>query len=90
MATTYEVIFLGNLSKIDILEGNELAENASAILGTYGTSTAPLSGQVRTLSSNSLSLDDNTAYDTNNLLFLYAGRRRHGHPLRKRSCLCDV
>lgn len=78
MPTTYEVIFLGTLSKIDTLEGNEVAENAAGILGTYGTSTTPLSGQVRTLSSNSLSWDDNTAYDSNNLFFGYDSFRING------------
>ncbi len=78
MPTTYEVIFLGTLSNIDTLEGNEVAENAAGILGTYGTSTTPLSGQVRTLSSNSLSFDDSTAYDANNLFFGYDSFRING------------
>lgn len=66
MPTTYEVIFLGTLPKIDTTQGNELAENAAGILGTYGTSTTPLSGQVRTLSANDTTEDEDDTYDTDN------------------------
>ena len=66
MATTYEVIFLGTLPKIDTTQGNEFAENAAGILGTYGTSTSPLSGQVRTLSANDTTEDEDETYDTDN------------------------
>ena len=66
MATTFEVIFIGTLAKIDTTQGNETVENAAGILGTYGSSTTPLSSQVRTLSSNSLSEDDNSTYDLDN------------------------
>lgn len=66
MATTFEVIFLGTLSKIDPTQDNEVAENASGILGTYGTSSAPLSSRVVTLSADRLSEDANDSYDTDN------------------------
>ncbi|MFA8385473.1 MAG: Hint domain-containing protein [Pelagibaca sp.] len=66
MATTFEVIFLGTLPRIDTVQGNEFVENATGLLGTYGTSTAPLSNSVETLSPVRLTEDDNDTYDTDN------------------------
>jgi Ca2+-binding RTX toxin-like protein len=66
MATTFEVIFLGKLALIDTTQGNEIVENAAGILGTYGASGSPLSGQVRTLSADRLTEDENTTYDVDN------------------------
>lgn len=66
MATTFDVIFLGRLPLIDTTQGNEIAENAAGLLGSYGTAANPLSGSVQTLSAERLSEDDNTTYDTDN------------------------
>lgn len=66
MPTSFEVIFLGTLPRIDLVQGDEVSENAAAILGTYGSTASPLSAQIRTLSANSLSEDDNSTYDVDN------------------------
>ncbi len=66
MSTSYEVIFLGTLARIDPTQNNEVAENAVGILGTYGSADIPLSSRVRTLSADRLSEDDNATYDTDN------------------------
>lgn len=66
MATTFEVIYLGSLPLIDTVQNNEIVENASGILGSYGTTAAPLSGRVQTLSAERLSEDDNDSYDLDN------------------------
>lgn len=64
--TSYEVISLGILAKIDTTQGNEVVENAGGILGTYGSAASPLSGQVQTLSAHNLLEDDNASYDLDN------------------------
>lgn len=66
MATTFEVIYLGTLPVMDTTQGNEIAENAAGLLGTYGTVTDPLHANVQTLSSERLTEDDNSTYDTDN------------------------
>ncbi|MBO6885205.1 MAG: Hint domain-containing protein [Marivita sp.] len=66
MATTFDVIFLGTLPLIDTTQGNEIAENAAGLLGSYGTAASPLSENVQTLSANFLGFDDNATYDTDN------------------------
>ncbi|TCO68856.1 Hint domain-containing protein [Rhodovulum euryhalinum] len=67
MATTsFDVIYLGLLPRIDTTQGNETAENAAGILGTYGSTTDPLFSDVSTLVSTRLSEDDDTTYDTDN------------------------
>lgn len=66
MPTSYEVIFLGNLAKIDTTQGNESVENAAGILGSYGTSSDPLASHVHNLTADRLSEDDNDSYDTDN------------------------
>lgn len=66
MATSFEVIFLGTLPLIDTTQSNEVVESAAGILGSYGTSNTPLSGQVRTLSADRLTEDDNASYDLDN------------------------
>jgi Ca2+-binding RTX toxin-like protein len=66
MATTFDVLFLGTLPLIDTVQGNEIAENAAGLLGSYGTVANPLSENVQTLSAERLSEDDNTTYDTDN------------------------
>ncbi|WP_300588987.1 Hint domain-containing protein [Marivita sp.] len=66
MATTFDVIFLGTFPLIDTTQGNEIAENAAGLLGSYGTAANPLSENVETLSPERLTEDDNTTYDTDN------------------------
>jgi Ca2+-binding RTX toxin-like protein len=66
MPTSFEVIFLGTLPLIDTVQGDEDMENAAALLGTYGTSSAPLSSQIRNLTADRLSEDDNNSYDVDN------------------------
>ena len=66
MPTTFEVIYLGTLSQIDTSQGDETAESASAILGSYGSAAAPLYSQIRTLSAVDLSEDANSSYDFDN------------------------
>ncbi len=70
MATTFDVLFLGTLPLIDTVQGNEIAENAAGLLGSYGTVANPLSENVQTLSANFLGFDDNATYDTDNRDFL--------------------
>lgn len=70
MATTFDVLFLGTLPLIDTTQGNEIAENAAGLLGSYGTAVDPLSENVQTLSANFLGFDDNATYDTDNRDFL--------------------
>ncbi|KEJ97761.1 Ca2+-binding protein, RTX toxin-related [Pseudosulfitobacter pseudonitzschiae] len=66
MPTSYEVIFLGTLAKIDPTQSNEVVENAAGILGTHGSANDPLSSHVHNLSAERLSEDDNDTYDTDN------------------------
>ncbi|MBM2294229.1 Hint domain-containing protein [Sulfitobacter pseudonitzschiae] len=66
MPTSFEVIFLGTLARIDPIQNNEVAENAAGILGTHGSVNDPLSGHVRNLSAERLSEDANDTYDTDN------------------------
>ena len=66
MPTSFEVIFLGTLPRIDTTQGNEVAENAAGILGTYGSAANPLNNNVRFLTAERLSEDDNSTYDTDN------------------------
>lgn len=66
MPTSFEVIFLGTLPLIDTTQGNEVAENAAGILGTYGSGANPLYNNVQFLTANVLTEDDNSTYDTDN------------------------
>jgi Ca2+-binding RTX toxin-like protein len=66
MATTFDVLFLGTLPLIDTTQGNEIAENAAGLLGSYGSAVDPLSENAQTLSANFLGFDDNATYDTDN------------------------
>ena len=45
MATSFEVLFLGNLPLIDTSEGDQFVSQAAVAswLGTYGSQTSPLS-----------------------------------------------
>ncbi|MDG3041891.1 Hint domain-containing protein [Roseicyclus marinus] len=66
MATSFEVIFLGTLPLIDTTQGNEVAENAAGILGTYGSTANPLNSNIRFLTPERLTEDANDTYDTDN------------------------
>ena len=66
MPTSFEVIFLGTLPLIDTTQGNEVAENAAGILGTYGSGANPLYNNVQFLTAERLSEDENETYDTDN------------------------
>nr|MCU0800992.1 hypothetical protein [Paracoccaceae bacterium] len=66
MPTSFEVIFLGTLAKIDTTQGNETMENAAGLLGSYGTAGSPLHGAIRNLTAGSLSEDDGATYDVDN------------------------
>ncbi len=66
MATSFEVIFLGTLPLIDTTQGNEVAENAAGILGTYGSAANPLNSNVQFLTAERLTEDANDTYDTDN------------------------
>lgn len=66
MPTSFEVIFLGTLPRIDTTQGNETAENAGGLLGTYGSTANALHNNVRFLTADRLSEDDNSTYDTDN------------------------
>ncbi|MEJ6395627.1 Hint domain-containing protein [Gymnodinialimonas sp. 2305UL16-5] len=68
MPTTFNVIFLGNNPDLDTTEGNNLAENASALVGqTFGGFGNALSGNIRQLTpvggGRRFDTDGNTYYD---------------------------
>jgi len=51
MATTFDVLHLGNFASIDPTEGNEFAENASVLVGeTIGGPGAPVYNTIRSFS----------------------------------------
>ena len=66
MPTSYEVLYLGQLPLIDTVQGDEIAENAAALLGTYGSAGNPLYDRIRNLSPVRLSEDANDTYDVDN------------------------
>ncbi len=70
MATTFNVIYLSQSSEqLDTFEGNDNAENASALVGrTHGTFEDPLYDRVQVFSpgSNGYGDSDPTAYDSDN------------------------
>ena len=66
MATSYEVIYLGNYGLIDADKHDETAELAENLLGSYGSGTSPLYSQVKNLTPERLSEDDNDTYDVDN------------------------
>jgi hypothetical protein len=64
MPTTFDVISLGNLADIDTIEGNNLAENASALVGlTFGGVGDPLFNDFVSFSPVG---DPGSAYDQDN------------------------
>lgn len=66
MATTFEVLYLGQLSQIDTDQTNKIAENAAGILGTYGSAGAPLYDYIATVSPNSQTQGPSTTYASSN------------------------
>ena len=69
MPTTFNVISLGIQAIIDPTEGNETAENASALVGqTFGSAAAPLHQNIQTLAPGTTGFTGGTvdAYDQNN------------------------
>ena len=65
-STSFKVIYLGQLARIDSVNGNDYVENAGALLGTHGSSTRPLYNSIYNLSATDLTEDDNDSYDTDN------------------------
>ena len=67
MPTTFNVIYLGIHADMDTTEGNDIAENAAALVGlTFGGFGNALSGQIQTLSpgtSRQFTQNGNTYYD---------------------------
>ena len=66
MALNYEVIYLGQLSRIDTFQGDDHMEGAGLILGSYGSDTDPLYNRVGYLEAGRLSEDANDTYDVDN------------------------
>jgi hypothetical protein len=67
MPTTFNVFQLGVQPVIDPTEGNDTAENASALVGlTFGAQGSPLLGSAAVLSAGSFTGGNATAYDMNN------------------------
>ena len=68
MATTYEVLFLGNIAALDPTEGNTVSENAASIVGTtFGSAGDPLAfGSQQVMSPVDTSSVDPNAYDKDN------------------------
>ncbi|MFN3663539.1 Hint domain-containing protein [Yoonia sp.] len=61
MATTFNVFYLGVHAIIDPIEGNQIAENASALVGlTVGDASNPLFNNLQTLSPGSVRFDQPT------------------------------
>ena len=70
MATTFDVLYLGTVAALDPTEGNIIAENAGAIVGTtFGSSGDPLNTHIHTLTPGTTSYTGgqlNDAYDVDN------------------------
>ncbi|MEY8882386.1 Hint domain-containing protein [Donghicola sp. XS_ASV15] len=66
MATTFEVLYLGNLSLIDTDTNDEIAENAAGILGSYGSEGAPLYDEISTFEKLNTKQDADDTYDVDN------------------------
>lgn len=71
MPTTWNTIYIGQLSIIDPTEGNDLAESASSLLGTYGGTNDKLFDEIVSLqttniggSPGQLEQNNNVAGDT--------------------------
>lgn len=66
MSTTFQVMYLGRLAIIDSTQGNETAENADAILGSYFDAGNPAYNYTTELTAGRLSEDANDTYDVDN------------------------
>lgn len=66
MALVYEAIYLGNYAAIDPTEGNSSSENASSLLGTYGSVATPLYDERVTIDTDGVDGGAAGAWDTNN------------------------
>lgn len=67
MATfNFSVIHLGNIGDLDPLDGDAVAENQSALLGTYYDAADPAAGHIASLTANDANLDG--LVDSNDLL----------------------
>lgn len=66
MSTTFQVMYLGTLARIDTTQGNETAENAAGILGSYYNAGNPAYNWIGQLSALNLNEDANDTYDTDN------------------------
>ncbi len=66
MSTTFQVMYLGTLARIDTVQGDETAESASAILGTYYDAGNPAYNWIGELSALDLTEDSNSTYDFDN------------------------
>lgn len=68
MATTYEVLYLGNVAALDPTEGNLVSENAASIVGTtFGSADAPLAyGSQRVMSPVDTTDGDPNQYNKDN------------------------
>lgn len=65
MATTFQVLYLGNLAEIDTAEGNTIAENAGDLVGLeFGDAATPLAQSIATWAPAG---DADSNYDTDNL-----------------------
>ncbi|SEK68683.1 Ca2+-binding protein, RTX toxin-related [Roseivivax marinus] len=65
-STDFDIISLGLLPRIDTTEGNDTAENASALLGLHGSAYDPLFDRIQSLSAVDTSTGDLGLYDSNN------------------------
>ncbi|MEY8880750.1 Hint domain-containing protein [Donghicola sp. XS_ASV15] len=66
ISSTFQVLYLGQLSLIDTVQGDETAENAAGILGSYYDSGNPAYDHTHQLTADRLSEDDNDTYDVDN------------------------
>lgn len=66
VSSTFQVLYLGQLALIDSVQGDETAENAGAILGTYYDSNDPAYDHTYELTADRLTEDANDTYDVDN------------------------
>ena len=62
VGNTFSVFSLGNFADIDPIETNGISENASSLLGTYGSNAAPIYNNIVTAVANDTN-GDNTLAD---------------------------
>jgi Ca2+-binding RTX toxin-like protein len=67
MATTFQVLYLGRLASIDVIEDDGVNERAGVIVGSYGSASQPLRDQVQIFSRvESATGGSRDAYDYEN------------------------